>query len=241
MLIVGINAWAGSGKDTAAELLIEEFGFSRVAYADPLKVNVARDFNIKLEDLHSQTGKEAPIRELPVYCKDKFALNFNTFMFREFRGIDGYKPEDGDKYHIDDYGQMFLRKKGDSMSLFPLYWNRRALCIAEGSTKRSANPDYWVEKAIQSAKESGHTLIVISDLRYKNEVAATKMAIDNENDKFVTIRVNRFETTTSTDPSERDLDDATFDYVIENKTTLEEYLNKVKTIAMKELQEVKNG
>jgi hypothetical protein len=235
MLIIGISGKIKSGKDTAAELLIKEFGFSRVAYADPLKENVARDFNIRLSDLHSQEGKEAPLRDMPVYCKDEFAVNFNKFMFREFRTLDGNRPL---HFEIEDDGRMITMQEGKVKGL---YWNRRALCIAEGSTKRSANPDYWVEKAIQSAKDSGKQLVVISDLRYLNEVAATKMAIDNNTDKFVTVRINRFDKTESTDPSECNLDNATFDYVIENKGTLEEFLNKVKQIATKELEEVNNG
>lgn len=36
-MIVGISGFAGSGKDTAAEVLIREYGFTRVAFADALR------------------------------------------------------------------------------------------------------------------------------------------------------------------------------------------------------------
>ena len=36
-IIVGVSGFAGSGKDTVADILVEEFGFVKVALADPLK------------------------------------------------------------------------------------------------------------------------------------------------------------------------------------------------------------
>lgn len=237
MVIIGISGWVKSGKDTAAGLLIKELGFSRVAYADPLKENVARDFDVKLSDLHSQEGKEAPLLDMPVFCKDGFSFNFNKFMFSEFRTAEGKRPTPQQTYNVNETGQMFAV---DNNMIFsnpvPLYWNRRALCIAEGSTKRCVDPDYWVTKAIKSAKESGKELLVISDLRYRNELSATSKAINPETDKFITIRINRFDTTESNDPSENDLNDATFDHIVENRGTLEEFLNKIKTITKNQIK-----
>lgn len=248
MLIIAINGWKGSGKDEAAKVLINDFNFTRIAYADPLKESVAEDFNLKLSDLHSQEGKEAPIRDMPVYCKDAFSRHLNSFLFKEFRTIDGLIP---DGFVVDDSGRMYAKNNSMSESLWsqisstpsfktPLYWTKRALCILEGSAKRSVDPDFWVTKAITSARESSRELVVISDLRYKSEVSATKMALNNNTDKLVTIRINRFDKTESNDPSENDLNDATFDYVIENKSTLEDFINKIKQIATKELKEVNN-
>jgi hypothetical protein len=42
--------------------------------------------------------------------------------------------------------------------------------------------------------------------------------------------VSRYDTTESTDPSERDLDDYTFDHVVENRGTIPEYLRKLDKI-----------
>lgn len=36
-MIIGLSGYARSGKDTAAEVLVEEFGFKRVAFADKLR------------------------------------------------------------------------------------------------------------------------------------------------------------------------------------------------------------
>ena len=68
-----------------------------------------------------------------------------------------------------------------------------------------------------------------------NELDAIKSNIDPSYDTFITIRINRFDTTESKDASENDLNDAKFDYVVENRGTLEEYLNKIKQIINEEL------
>lgn len=96
------------------------------------------------------------------------------------------------------------------------YWTPRALCILVGSCMRSVNPNFWVEKAV--AKTEPGKVYAIADCRYRNEIEAIKATGAN----VISVRINRFETSPSVDPSERDLDDYKFDRVIENKGTLEE-------------------
>lgn len=47
-MIVLLSGWAGSGKDAAAELLVEEMGFERLAFADALKEEVSKALQIPL-------------------------------------------------------------------------------------------------------------------------------------------------------------------------------------------------
>ncbi len=67
---------------------------------------------------------------------------------------------------------------------------------------------------------------VISDTRFYNELNAVKSK------GGITIRINRDDNkTTSTHPSERELDNADFDYIINNKTgEIEKLVNDVKEI-----------
>ena len=60
-LIVMLSGWAGSGKDTAASILVEQYGFQRVAFADALKVDAAKRSGIPLDTFHS-TAKDKPLQ-----------------------------------------------------------------------------------------------------------------------------------------------------------------------------------
>jgi hypothetical protein len=225
MKVVAVSGWIGSGKDELAKQLIANFGFKRVAYADPLKDIVAEQFGFDRASLDDRILKEAPLLNMPVVPKDKFTQNLCEFMITEFRTESGERCK---SFRTNLDGDFFGQTAEDKRER--VYWTRRALCILEGSTKRTANPDYWVNRAISTARNQGLELVVISDLRYKNELATTRAALVR-GDVFVAVRVNRFDTCESQDPSERDLDDAKFDIVVENRGTLEEFEKGVSILA----------
>ena len=56
-----LSGWARSGKDAAAELLVEEFDFTRVAFADALKRDAASRTGLPLSDF-TTAAKDAPLR-----------------------------------------------------------------------------------------------------------------------------------------------------------------------------------
>lgn len=239
MKLIAISGWKKSGKDTAGELLINDYGFNRISFAGPLKDKVAADFNMTREEQDDQSLKEQPLFDYPVIPKDKFALNLVKFMYKEFRDAKGRIPLD---LYIDPSGAVmgvmsYPDRINPQEELAQLYWTRRAMQILEGSGKRTVDSNYWVKQAIDKIDKKtrqagvlkmGTPLFVITDLRYKSEVEPLRAAFGKD---LLTVRVNRFESTESTDPSERDLDNYKFDVVLENKGTLEEFLNKVKEIA----------
>lgn len=57
MILLLLNGWSGAGKDAVAGLL-QERGFQRLAFADPLKEIVAKELGLPLDTLHSQEGKQ---------------------------------------------------------------------------------------------------------------------------------------------------------------------------------------
>ncbi len=238
MKLIALSGWKKSGKDTAAELLIADYGFKRVAFADPLKNTVSQQFNIPRTEIDDQGLKEQPLLNYPVVPKDAFALNIVKFMYKEFRDAKGRIPLDiqvdasGAVVGIMDYPN-YSRKEDHAQ----LYWTRRALCILEGSGKRTVDSNYWVTRAIEQMDNTSVAFLdtpddeakfVISDLRYVSEVEPLRQAFGN---KLLTVRVNRFDSTESVDPSERDLDKYKFDLIIENKGTKEEFLEKINEIA----------
>lgn len=245
MKVIAISGWKRSGKDTIAGQLIQEHGFKRVAFADPLKDSVAKEYGIPREHCDDPAFKEAPILHLPLNPKDAFGRDAAKLIYKECRTEDGKIPFE---YFIDpsgtflgvvNYSTAFTERE----QLGQLYWTPRALCILKGSINRMVRSDYWVKAAIDSIKDSaatgtlngqtgtfykeGNGNFVISDLRYKSELNQLREAFGKN---LVTVRVNRFDDCNSQDASERDLDNGIFDITIENRGTLEQLLAKVKEL-----------
>jgi len=226
MKILAISGWKKSGKDSLTDYLVGKYNADRVSFAGPLKDKVASDFTeVTRSHCDDQEFKEKPILNLPVEVRDGFGKHLAKFMFKEFRSEDGQIAN----FFCEELneGVFYL----DSVPLYKkLYHTHRSLCILEGSVKRSVKSSYWVEQAIKqiinySTGELG--IKVITDMRYKSEADQLKEVFGKE---LVTIRINRFSTSPSSDPSERDMDDYKFDYVIENKGTLTEFYAKIDAI-----------
>ncbi len=195
MKVVAVSGWKRSGKDTIADYLVQKYEAKRIAFADPLKEMVSELFGLSLDTINNPATKEAPLLDLPVEMKDKFSTNNNRFLWGEFRDQNGKRYGEGSPESV-------------------MCWTPRALCIMLGSSMRCIDPNFWVKKAIQQTKPG--QLYVISDLRYRNEIESLKKEVSN----VKAIRINRFDTCESTDPSERDLDNYQFDALIENKGTI---------------------
>jgi len=203
--VIAVSGFKRSGKDTLADyLLSNDESAYRVSFAGPLKDEVADKFNIPRDWLDNPEYKESPILSMPVDPQDKFSSTVINFMLPEFK--------------VADTNQRDAQ----------LYWTPRALAILVGSTSRAADPNHWVKQAIKEAEEAhyemGYETVVISDLRYKSEVALLRKQFG---DNLITIRVNRFDTSPSQDPSEVDLVGYEHDYVIDNKGTKEEFFTKI--------------
>lgn len=97
------------------------------------------------------------------------------------------------------------------------YWTPRALCILEGSVKRSVYPNFWVSNIQHDLVPENN--YVISDMRYRSEADTLRMLLGNTN--IAMWRINRFSNITTTDPSERDLDNFKFDHTLDNTGTRE--------------------
>ncbi|NQW92674.1 MAG: hypothetical protein HQ446_01310 [Polaromonas sp.] len=70
--IIGLSGPAGSGKDTVADLLVKHAGFTKMAFADPLRLEVVQAFAIDLSFLTQRETKETPMRCLAINrCLDE--------------------------------------------------------------------------------------------------------------------------------------------------------------------------
>jgi hypothetical protein len=225
-LIIGISGWKRSGKDTVADYLCETYGAKKLSFAKTLKDHVSVQYDRPREDLDDQNMKERPILHMPVNATDEYTKMVCRFMFREFRSQNGHVPttctfseQSGAMYGAFANDLWAFKELG--YVFHQLYWTNRALCILEGSMKRSVNPNYWVNATLYEMTKSASAMYVIADLRYKNE--ANALLDQFPPGKVKLIRINRFESCESTDPSERDLDDyAKFNLVIDNTKTLDD-------------------
>lgn len=98
------------------------------------------------------------------------------------------------------------------------YWTPRALCILEGSIKRSVNSSFWIRRVMDVVRAIPTGKYVISDMRYKSEADTFRMLLDRQ--EYSLVRVDRFKEINTTDPSERDLDQYPFDAYITNQADL---------------------
>lgn len=212
-MIIMLSAWAKSGKDTLAAYMIQNMGYTRIAFADVLKDMVSEQYGVDRILFNDQATKESPIMGYKVRSLDAFSKITNEYLFREFRTITKQCPV-AFAYSSEGYMQS---ETGAS-----LFWTPRALAILEGSMKRSVNTDYWVSRAIATTLAKPNDKFVITDLRYKSEVAAVQRMSRGQVTK--TARIYRFDTTVSTDSSERDLDNYAFDATVFNLGSLDEYL-----------------
>ena len=228
MNVVALSGWKGSGKDLVAEYLVDKYGFTRVAFADPLKDTVATQFSLDRKSIDNRFLKEAALLDLPVSPKDAYSRHLAGFLIGELVFGDDTKPT---RQQINAYNfGLGLNDIVSFMGEFgQLYWTRRALCILEGSTKRTADPEYWIKQAVLQMNQGGR--YVISDARFINEAETLSRLLPNS---LTTIRIDRFDTSASTDPSERDLDSYPFPFRINNKVsenkTVEEVYSQIDAI-----------
>lgn len=100
------------------------------------------------------------------------------------------------------------------------FWTPRALCILIGSVMRSVHSNYWVSRVADVMKKNSDMRYVISDMRYGSEADTIKALFPRE--ELVFLRIERFSSIDTTDPSERDLDGYPFDVYLSNRSTTEE-------------------
>jgi hypothetical protein len=63
--IISLSGLAGAGKDTVADLLCDNYGYTRISFAAPLKDAAAAIFGWDREMLEGRTGENRQAREVP--------------------------------------------------------------------------------------------------------------------------------------------------------------------------------
>lgn len=177
-MLLGVSGFAGSGKDAAANFLVEDFSFCRVALADPLK-RIARDvYDFTDDQLWGPSqSRNAPDRRYPRPCK--------------LCGGAGDKVPSSQESMEPCFGchgeQVTYLTPREVLQKLGTEWGRECypntwvdLCIRTAK-KLLESPDahysqrhgFWQEAVDDASQIQG---VAIPDVRFRNEMKAIKEA-----------------------------------------------------------------
>ena len=225
-MIIGINGKIGAGKDTVGKIIQyltlpgtrgEYIGFQ--TYDD---FTLERNSSFKIKKFAGKLKTTASLLTgVPV----------EMFEDQEFKKLD-MNPEWGMTY------REFLQKLGTEAMRDGLHTNVwvNALFADYHPTPNKSMDESFMEQFVTGRSEIHYALPkwIITDMRFPNEMEAVKER------KGITIRVTRpdskdgYKFFGDLHPSETALDDAKFDYEIINDGTMEELVEKVRDILVKE-------
>lgn len=206
-MILGLSGYARSGKDTAASVLVDEFGFTRIAFADKLRevllaINPKVAEEIVEDDIFSEE-REDPIKTV----KSVYTARVSDVI--EYHGWDGYK----ETVYNDEIRGLLQR-------------------LGTEAGRNILGPNIWVDTALRSLEPDGK--YVVTDMRFPNEFAAVKERGGTTwriNRQGIGPAVAPDGTV---HPSETSLDDHQFDRVIANDVNFLKFKDKIRLIAMEE-------
>ena len=203
-MIIGISGKIGSGKDTAGQILQDVTGWEIRKFADALKDCVCRIIGCTREQLEDREFKERPLGE-----------EWNLWR------VSGYTGEEyifnTQKEGIETFGGYY---RPVLQNLTP----RKILQLLDTEAGRQIiHPNIWVNATFAGFDKSKDN-IIITDIRFPNELEAVK------NRGGITIRLERGDGDTGDHPSETALDNANFDFVVDNNGTIKELGDKLNNI-----------
>jgi len=145
--IIGLVGAKGAGKDTAALTLVEEYGYTRIGFADALYEEVAEAFGVPVELLGNRWIKEDPISALRLsQCRDpQFVEVALQVLKAKYRGKRLMNDPRSARWTMQTWGTEYRRK-----------------------SKYGVNT-YW--RDIVGQKMTALERIVITDVRFLNEAA----------------------------------------------------------------------
>ena len=185
MTIIALSGYGTCGKDSVADILVEDYGFAKYAWADTLRLAAS--------ELNPIVDLDQNLR--PVRYNDALAecgYNEAKVRYPEVRNV--------------------LQRLGTEVG------------------RNLIDDNVWVDATINriGRERSLADNIVIPDTRFKNEAHAVKLRSESKN---YIVRVNRPGVGPAGDhPSETNLDDFEFNYVINNDGTLDDLRVRVEEL-----------
>lgn len=82
-MLIGVCGKAGAGKDTIADYLIKEYGFKKIALADPIKRLVQDVFVLSDNEVYDRVEREKPMEKWGGWSVRKLLQIIGTELFRK--------------------------------------------------------------------------------------------------------------------------------------------------------------
>lgn len=199
-MIISLSGRAGSGKDTAADYLVSNYGFKKLSWAKNIKEMCKKAFNLSEEQVNTQAGKQF------VHAKS-FVLDINKLLFLT-NWVEKTHKSKVKLQTIDSVCRGLLNKE--------MYTVRELLQIVGTEFCRGLYENYHIDIVQEELKKGGD--FVIADSRFPNEVEA----IDQLGG--ITIKIERpgNNIEQSSHASEALIDSLKTDYVYKNEDTIAE-------------------
>lgn len=157
--VVGLVGLRGSGKDTAAQVLLEK-GWRRTAFADALYLEVASAFGVTVEFLQRRDTKETPLPELAlVNCTD--LMYVGAFLAYEDERLAAAGAD------IPRLAQLTQpRSPREILQVWGTEYRRKLY-----------NDDYWRDQVRQVIQANPHVNFVVTDVRFPDEAKLIEDAL----------------------------------------------------------------
>lgn len=151
-MIIGICGLAGSGKGTVADILIRDFGFEKISFADGVKDACSVVFGWKRELLEGDTEESRKFRE----TVDEFwskALNRPGFTPRigmQLMGTEAGRRVFGSDLWVQNTFKRIQQSKHDRFVIPDVRFREEISGIEQNSgvviqIERGPRPDFWAE------------------------------------------------------------------------------------------------
>jgi hypothetical protein len=147
-----------SGKSTVANILVQDYGFREISFAEPLKDICSKAFQIDLNHFYDSKMKQLPFA-IPIYFDSRFL----------FRLLD----------QIDSYGMgstPYIRASIDRVIKGKLLTSIRDMLQFVGTDiiRNCIDHDAHVKMTMNTIEKSLNNCIVLSDVRFRNEFEMVK-------------------------------------------------------------------
>jgi len=227
-MIIALSGLSGTGKDTAADILVRNHGFVKVSLADPIK-RICRDvFGFTDDQLWGPSEKrnspDSRYRRLPTENMNQaIALDIDEQVLDlKARGPVHLTP----RYALQKLGTEWGRGCYDDI------WVEYAVRVYE--TLQRGDYYYTAKTGLRTTTSVAGVMepkknVVISDVRFRNEISGLKKA----GAKLIRIKRPGHEQPKWDHPSETeqmDIPDEEFNLVINNQDSLEDLAENISFI-----------